>query len=113
MAANFNNAFSQWFVNGVAETPTGSIFSGYQAEANPAPGGTGSGLGGTAPQFLGAIPGGPAPELGAFIDPWSQLDGIGIDATDVTECAQSLEFSPQVPVPPVGTPEPASLGLFE
>jgi hypothetical protein len=113
VAANFNSAFSQWLVNGVAQTPTGSIFGGYQPETNPVPGGTGSGLGAISPPFLDPIPAGPAPDLGAFIDPASLLDGIGIDPATVTEYVQSLEFAPQVPViTPPGVPEPAGLAVL-
>jgi PEP-CTERM motif len=113
VAANFNNAFSQWLVNGVAVTPTGSIFGGYSPMTNPVPGGSGSGLGANSPPFLASIGPGPGFDLGAFIDPISQLNGIGINPATVTEYAQSLEFAPQVPIPPPsGVPEPASLALL-
>jgi hypothetical protein len=89
---NFIAAFSQYTVNGVAQTPTGGIFPGYVVENSPVPGLTGFGVG--ASGFTDINPAGPLGNLGAFLSPWGQLSSSGIDPTTVNDYSQSLEFAP-------------------
>jgi len=102
---NFTQAYVQFSDNGTVLTPTSSIFGGYSVEANPVPGGSGTGLG-TA-SFVAPFPVGPLPALGAFINPFSFLNDTGINSADVNGYTQALEFSPQSSVP-----EPASLAVW-
>lgn len=103
--AIFNAAYSQFNVNGVAQTPTYAFFPGYGVETNPVPGATGTGMG--ASGFNAVVPAGPLGALGAFIDPWDgYLNSAGINALNVNGYEQALEFSPSA------TPLPAALPLF-
>ena len=52
---NFNAAYAQFNDNGVALTPTASIFAGYSVMTDPVPGETGTGLG--ASGFHVSLPG--------------------------------------------------------
>lgn len=106
---NFNAAYAEYLVNGVAQTPTGNIFGGYSIMANPVPGQTGFGLG--ASGFAGLFPAGPLVPLGAFIQPWSFLNATGIDSTQVNGYTQALRFAPQNPTAPE-VPEPATFVLM-
>ena len=100
VAVNFIAAFVAFTEDGTALTPTSTIFGG-DIRANPVPGGTGIGFGGSG--FVAPFGPGPLPALGAFIRPWSFLNATGIDSTRVNGFMQALEFAPQVVVP---IPEP-------
>jgi len=54
---------------------------------------------------LSPVPAGALPDLGAFIDPFDQLDGTGITSANVEGFYQALEFSS-------AAPEPAPMVLF-
>jgi hypothetical protein len=107
---NFVGAFDEFLTSsGTDLPPTTSVF-GQNILANPVPGGVGIGQG-----VLGVtdlFPAGPLGALGAFIDPFDQLDGTGIPSADVSGFYQALEFAPQTPPPPTGVPEPASLTIL-
>jgi len=104
--ANFIGAYAAFLdINGNAITPTTALFGGYSLEANPVPGGVGNGQGAF---FTAAVPAGPLPDLGAFIDGFDQLDGTGIPSANVEGFYQALEFSPATAT----TPEPASALLL-
>lgn len=104
---NFTGAFDEFLdSNGTAITPTSSVF-GQTVMANPVPGGVGIGQG--AVGFVSPQDAGPIGSLGAFVDPFDQLDGTGIPSANVQGFVQALEFTPQSPIP---TPEPASFALL-
>jgi hypothetical protein len=104
--ANFIGAFAEFLDStGTDIAPTTDLFGGYSLESNPVPGGVGLGQGAS---FVGAVPAGPLPDLGALIDPFDQLDATGIPSADVEGFYQALEFEPAVSA----TPEPAPLALF-
>jgi hypothetical protein len=104
---NFTGAFDEFLdANGNAITPTSSVF-GQTVMANPVPGGAGIGQGSVG--FVSPAAAGPLPSLGAFVDPFNQLDGTGIPSADVHGFVQALEFAPQSPIP---APEPASFVLL-
>jgi hypothetical protein len=103
--ANFIGAFAEFLDStGTAITPTSAIFPGYSVFANPVPGGAGIGEG---VFFSAAVPAGPLPDLGAFIDPFDALDGTGVTSANVEGFYQALEFAPVTT-----TPEPASMLLL-
>ena len=102
--ANFIGAFAEFLdSSGDSITPTTAVFPGYSVFANPVPGGVGIGQGAF---FTAAVPAGPLPALGAFIDPFDQLDGTGIPSANVEGFYQALEFAPVT-----ATPEPGSVVL--
>lgn len=102
---NFIGGFAEFLdSSGDAITPTSAVFPGYSVESNPVPGGTGTGEGAT---FTDPFPAGPLADLGAFIDPFDQLDATGVPSANVEGFYQALEFAPATPAP-----EPASLTLF-
>jgi PEP-CTERM motif-containing protein len=103
---NFIAAYSQFNNNGTALVPTSSIFPGYSVVTNPVPGETGTGLGNSG--FVGAIPTGPIGALGAFIDPWNDLNNSGINSSQVNGYEQALEFVPQV----AAVPEPSTWAMM-
>ncbi len=104
--ANFIGAYAAFLdSSGNPITPTSAIFPGYSVESNPVPGGAGTGQGAS---FVAAVPAGPLPDLGAFIDPFDQLDGTGITSADVDGFYQALEFAPAAS----SVPEPGSLALL-
>jgi hypothetical protein len=107
VALNFTGAFDEFLdSNGNSLTPTSSVF-GQTVMANPVPGGVGIGQGSVG--FVSPQDAGPLPSLGAFIEPFGQLDGTGIPSANVQGFVQALEFAPQTPIP---TPEPASFALL-
>jgi PEP-CTERM motif len=60
-----------------------------------------------------AFPAGPLPTLGAFLNPFSQLDGALVNegtADLITSYTQALEFTPANFVP--GTPEPSTWAMM-
>lgn len=104
---DFDGAYAAFLdSSGNAITPTSSVFGGYVVGANPVPGGTGTGLVNVG--FDDDNPPGPYFELGAFIDPFDQIDGRGVPSASVEGWYQALRFSPQA----VTTPEPGSLSLL-
>jgi hypothetical protein len=107
-AVDFNGAYAA-FLDGSTSLPfTFSLFGGYSVGSSPVPGDTTVGL--VDLGFSGPIAGGTAiGALGAFIDPFGQLDGDGVPSADITGFEQALRFVPQTIVP---TPEPASLVLL-
>jgi PEP-CTERM motif len=106
-ASNFIGAFAEFLdSSGNAITPTTAVFPGYSVMSNPVPGGAGTGEGAF---FTAAVPAGPLPDLGAFIDPFSQLDGTGVPSANVEGFYQALEFAPLVTTT---TPEPSSAVLL-
>jgi hypothetical protein len=103
--ANFIGAFAEFLdSSGSAITPTTAIFPGYSVMPNPVPGGVGTGEGST---FTAAVPAGPLPGLGAFIDPFDALDATGVTSANVEGFYQALEFAPVT-----STPEPESVVLL-
>ncbi len=103
---DFDGAYAAFLdSSGNSLTPTSSVFGGYSVGANPVPGGTGIGLVNVG--FDDDNPAGPYFELGAFIDPFDQIDGHGVPSASVDGWYQALRFSPQA----VTTPEPASVSL--
>jgi PEP-CTERM motif len=103
--ANFIGAFAEFLdSNGDSITPTDAAFPGYSVFANPVPGGAGTGQGAF---FTAAVPAGPLPGLGAYLEPFDQLDGTGIPSADVEGFYQALEFAPAT-----ATPEPGSVVLI-
>jgi hypothetical protein len=90
------------------ESPTG-VF-GQTLMPNPVPGGPAGQTEGTV-GYVAPLGSGALPELGAFIDPFSQLSSYGIDPSDVTGFSEALQFDPETPLP-TGVPEPASLALL-
>jgi hypothetical protein len=103
--ANFVGAFAEYLNSGgTAITPTSAIFPGYSVMPNPVPGGAGTGEG---VFFTAAVPAGPLPDLGAFIDPFDALDGTGVPSASVEGFYQALEFAPVT-----ATPEPAPVLLL-
>lgn len=106
VSANFTSAFDEFLdSSGNAITPTTSVFPGNSVMSNPVPGGVGTGLGNIG--FTDILPAGPAPALGAFIDPFDLLDGTGVPSADVEGFYQALEFAPVT-----ATPEPATVMLL-
>jgi hypothetical protein len=106
--ADFDGAFAEFLDStGTSITPSNNIFPGYSIETNPVPAGLGTGVGAF---FTADVPAGPLPDLGAYLDPFGQLDGDGVPSADVDGFYQALEFAPQTP--PAPAPEPASLALF-
>jgi hypothetical protein len=106
VSANFVGAFAEFLdSNGNAITPSSALFPGYSVMSNPVPGGAGTGEGAF---FTAAVPAGPLPALGAFIDGFDQLDATGIPSADVDGFYQALEFAPATP----STPEPGSVVLL-
>ena len=111
---NFIGDGTQWFNGSTALSQTGThgVFS-QTLMPNPVPGGTGQSEGTLG--FVSPIGGpGPLPLLGSFMTSANLLDPHGIMSAQVTGYAEMLQFAPQTPIPPVGTPEPAtiaSLGL--
>jgi len=103
--ANFIGAFAEFLDStGAAITPTSAIFPGYSVMSNPVPGGAGTGEG---VFFTAPVPAGPLPDLGAFINPFDQLDGTGVTSANVEGFYQALEFAPITT-----TPEPAPVALL-
>jgi len=106
---DFDGAFAEFLDStGMSITPSNAIFPGYSVQANPVPGGLGTGVGNLG--FTADVPPGPLGDLGAFLSPFGQLDGDGVPSANVDGFYQALEFAPQTPPPPV--PEPASLTLL-
>ncbi len=106
-ASNFVGAFAEFLdTNGNAITPTSAVFPGYSVFSNPVPGGAGTGEG---VFFTAAVPAGPLPDLGAFIDPFDQLDATGVSSANVEGFYQALEFEP---VATTTTPEPSTVVLL-
>ncbi len=107
VATDFTGAFAE-FLNSsdTAITPTSNIFPGYSIMANPVPGGLGTGVG--AVGFTDDNPAGPYFALGAYLDPFDQLDSSGVTSADVDGFVQALQFSPQV----AAVPEPGTLPLL-
>jgi hypothetical protein len=100
---NFIGDFTQWTTEGQTIAQTGKIF-GQTIMANPVPGGHGNGEGTLG--FIDPIPAGPAPQLGAFADPFSiVINGLG--GTVPTGFTQALEFEPAGGVTP-SIPEPST-----
>lgn len=112
----FDAAFGQFYSSGgVLLTPTNGVFPGYAAESNPIPGAAGLGFASTGigPTFAPApIAANTALDFFAFLSPFSQLTGDGINPNLVTGWVQALHFDPQAPPPPLGASEPASLALL-
>jgi hypothetical protein len=108
---NFIGDASQFFDGStvLSQSPSG-VFN-QTLMANPVPGGPAGQAEGTL-GYVDPIGSGPLSSLGAFISPFSQLSGHGIDPTTVTGFSEALQFAPQTPIPPSGVPEPASLGLL-
>ena len=103
--ANFIADFTQWTTEGETIAQVSPIFS-QTLMANPVPGGHGNGEGTSG--FVDPIPAGPAPQLGAFADPF-QLVINGLGGTVPTGFTQALEFEPGTFVPPPpGVPEPST-----
>jgi hypothetical protein len=103
---NFIGSYAQFNNNGVAITPSFSIF-GQTIEANPVPGLVGSGQG--ASGF--ASPAGPGPlfNLNAFADPFSQVaPSLGNTQLVINGWEQALEFAPQV----AAVPEPSTWAMM-
>ncbi len=98
---NFIRAYSEALIDGVAQTWTSSIFSGYSPMSSPIPGwsGTGAGTG----LFVDPISPGPIGALGAFINPFGYLNDTGVNAAAVTGWTEGLEFQSQTPVPEAST----------
>jgi PEP-CTERM motif len=111
-ASNFVGAFTE-FTNSVGADlpPTSSLFSGYTVGPSPVPG-QGGIVGLVNQTFVAPVPAGALGNLGAFIDPFDQLDAYGVPSAQVFGFVENLEFQPQVPPPPNGVPEPASLALL-
>jgi hypothetical protein len=107
VATDFTGAFAE-FLNssGNAITPTSNIFPGYSVMANPVPGGAGTGVGSVG--FTDDNAAGPYFALGAYLDPFDQLDSSGVTSADVDGFVQALQFSPQV----AAVPEPSSLAVI-
>jgi hypothetical protein len=105
-ASNFVGAFAEFLdSSGNAITPSSAIFPGYSVMSNPVPGGAGTGEG---VFFTAAVPAGPLPDLGAFIDPFDALDGTGVPSANVEGFYQALEFAPVT----TAAPEPSTVLLF-
>ena len=95
---NFIGSYAQFNNNGVAITPTFSVFN-QTLEANPIPGFVGSGQG--ASGF--ASPAGPGPlfDLGAFANTFGQVaPSLGNTPLVINGWEQALEFAPQVAAVP-------------
>jgi hypothetical protein len=100
---NFNYAYSEFLVSGVAQPWSYSFFGGYTPTSSPVPGMPGTGVGNPT-SFNSPQGSGPLGSLGAYIDPYSgYLSGAGIDPTMVNGYTQALEFSPTTPVPELST----------
>jgi hypothetical protein len=100
---NFNYAYSEFLVSGVAQPWSYSFFGGYTPTSSPVPGMPGTGVGNPT-SFNSPQGSGPLGSLGAYIDPYSgYLSGAGIDPTIVNGYTQALEFSPTTPVPEPST----------
>lgn len=100
---NFNYAYSEFLVSGVAQPWSYSFFGGYTPMSSPVPGMPGTGVGNPT-SFNSPQGSGPLGSLGAYIDPYSgYLSGAGIDPTIVNGYTQALEFSPTTPVPEPAT----------
>jgi hypothetical protein len=105
---NFDGAYAAFLdSSGNTITPTSSLFAGYTVGADPVPGEVGTGL--VNKGFTDDISAGPLPLLGAYIDPFDQLDSYGVTSASVDGWEQALEFAPQTPTPTV--PEPRALPL--
>jgi hypothetical protein len=103
---NFIAAYDQFNHNGTAIAPTSSVF-GQTLMTNPVPGGTGTGQG--ASGFVSPAPAGPLGQLGAFIDPFSQLaPTLGNTTLVINGFEQALEFVPQV----AAVPEPSTWAMM-
>jgi hypothetical protein len=98
---NFIRAYGEFLINGVSQTWSSSVFSGYTPMSSPVPGSTGTGAG--TGFFVVPYPAGPIPSLGAFLSPFGFLNDTGIDAAAVTGWTQALEFRAQTPVPEAST----------
>jgi len=99
---------SQFFDGGTVLTQSPDGVFGQTLMPNPVPGGPVGQAEGTL-GFVSPVGSGPIGSLGAFIDPFSQLSGHGIDPTTVTGFSEALQFAP---VTPVDVPEPASIALL-
>jgi hypothetical protein len=110
----FDAAFGQFYSSGgVLLTPTNGVFPGYAAEPNPIPGAAGLGFASTGigPTFAPApIAANTALDFFAFLSPFSQLSGDGINPNLVTGWVQALHFSPQAAVS--AAPEPGTLAVL-
>jgi hypothetical protein len=95
--ANFIGDYTQWG----SLNQTGSIF-GQTLMSSPVPGLTGNGEGTLG--FIDPIPAGPAPQLGAFANPF-QIVINGLGGLTPNEFTQALEFEPSSFIPPTGVPE--------
>jgi hypothetical protein len=105
-ASNFVGAFAEFLdSSGNAITPSTAVFPGYSVMSNPVPGGAGTGEGAF---FSAAVPAGPLPALGAFINPFNQLDATGVPSANVEGFYQALEFAPVA----AATPEPSTVLLI-
>jgi hypothetical protein len=106
---NFIGDASQFFAGNtvLSQSPTG-VF-GQTLMPNPVPGGPAGQAEGTL-GFVDPI-NGVTPQLGAFINPFSQLSGHGINPSSVTAFSEALQFAPQDLIV-VGAPEPISLALL-
>jgi len=106
VASNFIGAFAEFpDSSGNAITPTTAVFPGYSVMSNPVPGGAGTGQGAT---FVAPVPAGPLPDLGAFTDPFNQLDATGIPSANVEGFYQALEFTTTT----TAAPEPSPVVLL-
>ena len=105
---NFIGDASQFFDGSTVLTQSPSGVFGQTLMPNPVPGGPAGQAEGTL-GFVAPIGSGPLPALGAFINPFSQLTGHGIDPNSVTGFSEALQFAPETPI---GVPEPASLALL-
>jgi len=104
---NFIGDASQFFSGSTVLSQTTGVF-GQTLMPNPVPGGPAGQAEGTL-GFSAPFAAGPLPQLGAFISPFSQLSGHGIDPASVTGFSEALQFAPQTPLT---TPLPAALPLF-
>jgi hypothetical protein len=97
---NFDNAYSEFLVNGVSQPWSYSFFGGYEPASSPVPGLSGTGVANISP-FNSPQPAGPLGNLGAFIDDYSDdLSSAGINPATVNGYTQALEFAPQTAAVP-------------
>ena len=107
--ANFIADFTSWTTDGQPLAQVGAIF-GQTIGSNPVPGSNGNGEGTSG--FVDPIAAGPAPQLGAFADPFNiVVNGLGGNIP--TGFNQALEFEPASFVPPAtGVPEPSTWAML-
>ena len=107
--ALFDNAYTQWTMNGTPVSPLSS-FGGLvnQGNVNPITG-VGPGFGGN------AFTPGPAQSVYSFdpvvfVNPYSFVSAAGINASTANDFHELLHFT--LTTPPPSVPEPASLALL-